>query len=66
MYTATVFLFLSMPLILGSLPSFIIMLAYVPIIAKRIRNEEAVLEAELKGYAEYKNKVRYRLIPLIW
>ena len=66
MYTATVFLFLSMPLILGSLPSFIIMLAYVPIIAKRIRNEEAVLEAELKGYAEYKNKVRYRLIPFIW
>ena len=66
MYTATVFLFLSMPLILGSLPSFIIMLAYIPIIAKRIRNEEAVLEAELKGYAEYKNKVKYRLIPFIW
>ncbi len=66
MYTATVFLFLSMPLILGSLASFIIMLAYVPIIAKRIRNEEAVLETELKGYAEYKNKVRYKLIPFIW
>lgn len=66
MYTATIFLFLSMPLILGSLPSFIIMLAYIPIIAKRIRNEEAVLEAELKGYAEYKKKVKYRLIPLIW
>lgn len=66
MYTATVFLFLSMPLILGSLPSFIIMLAYIPIIVKRIRNEETVLEAELKGYAEYKNKVRYRLIPFIW
>lgn len=66
MYTATVFLFLSMPLILGSLPSFIIMLAYIPIIAKRIGNEEAVLEAELKGYAEYKKKVKYRLIPFIW
>ena len=66
MYSATVFLFLSMPLILGSLPSFIIMLAYIPIIAKRIRNEEAVLEAELKGYFEYKKKVKYRLIPFIW
>lgn len=66
MYSATVFLFLSMTLILGSLPSFIIMLAYIPIIAKRIKNEEAVLEAELKGYAEYKNKVKYRLIPFIW
>ena len=66
MYSATVFLFLSMPLILGSLPSFIIMLAYIPIIAKRIRNEEAVLEAELKGYTEYKKKVKYRLIPLVW
>ena len=66
MYSATVFLFLSMPLILGSLPSFIIMLAYIPIIVKRIRNEEAVLETELKGYSEYKKKVKYRLIPLIW
>lgn len=66
MYFATVFLFLSMPLILGSLPSFIIMLAYIPIIAKRIRNEEEVLEKELKGYAEYKQKVKYRLIPFIW
>ncbi|MBE6027240.1 MAG: isoprenylcysteine carboxylmethyltransferase family protein [Clostridiales bacterium] len=66
MYSATLFLFLSMPLILGSLPSFIIMLAYIPIIAKRIGNEETVLEAELKGYAEYRKKVKYRLIPLIW
>ena len=66
MYTATVFLFLSMPLILGSLPSFIIMLVYIPIIVKRIGNEETVLEAELKGYAEYRKKVKYRLIPLIW
>lgn len=66
MYFATVFLFLSMPLILGSWPSLIIMLAYIPIIAKRIRNEEAVLETELTGYAEYKQKVKYRLIPYIW
>ncbi|MBQ6438802.1 MAG: isoprenylcysteine carboxylmethyltransferase family protein [Mogibacterium sp.] len=66
MYSATVLLFLSMPLVLGSLLSFIIMLAYIPIIVKRIRNEEQVLETELKGYTEYKGKVRYRLIPFVW
>ena len=66
MYTATVLLFLSMPLVLNSLISFIIMLAYIPIIVKRIRNEEDVLETELKGYKEYKQKVKYRLIPFIW
>ena len=66
MYSATVLLFLSMPLILDSLPSFVIMLAYIPIITKRIRNEEAVLEAELQGYSEYKKKVRCRLIPFVW
>ena len=66
MYTATVLLFLSMPLVLNSLISFIIMLAYIPIIVKRIRNEEEVLEQELKGYREYKQKVKYRLIPFIW
>ena len=66
MYMSTVFLFLSMPLVLGSLISFVIMLAYVPIIAKRIRNEEKVLEEGLKGYREYKNKVRYKVIPFIW
>ncbi len=66
MYTATVLLFLSMPLVLNSLISFIIMLVYIPIIVKRIKNEEEVLETELKGYKEYKQKVRYRLIPFIW
>ena len=66
MYMSTVFLFLSMPLVLGSLLSFVIMLAYIPIIAKRIRNEEKVLEEGLKGYREYKNKVRYKVIPFIW
>ncbi len=66
MYTATVLLFLSMPLVLNSLISFIIMLVYIPIIVKRIKNEEAVLEQELKGYKEYKQKVKYRLIPFIW
>ncbi len=66
MYTASVFLFLSMPLILNSLISFLIMLVYIPLIVKRIRNEEEVLEKELKGYREYKEKIRYRLIPYIW
>ncbi|MBQ2583298.1 MAG: isoprenylcysteine carboxylmethyltransferase family protein, partial [Erysipelotrichaceae bacterium] len=66
MYFATVFLFLSMPLILGSPISFVIMLGYIPIIVKRIRNEEEVLAKELKGYEEYRKKVRYRLIPFIW
>ena len=66
MYTATVLLFLAMPLVLGSWPSFIIMLVYIPIIVKRIKNEEQVLEEELKGYKEYKKKVKYRLIPYVW
>jgi protein-S-isoprenylcysteine O-methyltransferase Ste14 len=59
-------MFLAMPLVLGSWPSFIIMLVYIPIIVKRIKNEEQVLEEELKGYREYKEKVKYRLIPYIW
>ena len=66
MYSATVLLFLSMPLVLGSPVSFLIMLVYIPIIAKRIGNEEKVLEEELKGYREYKKKVKYRIIPFIW
>ena len=66
MYTSTIFLFLSMPLILGSLLSFVIFLAYPFIIAKRIKNEEKVLEEELEGYKEYKKKVKYKLIPFIW
>ena len=66
MYSATLLLFLAMPLILGSLHSFVIFLAYPFIIAKRIRNEEMVLENELKGYKEYNEKVKYRLIPFVW
>ena len=66
MYSATLIMFLSIPLILGSLISFFIMLAYIPIIAIRINNEERVLEKGLKGYKEYKQKVRYKLIPFIW
>lgn len=66
MYMSTLLLFLSMPLVLGSVLSFAIMLAYIPIIVKRIRNEEKVLESGLEGYAEYKRRVRYKVIPLVW
>ena len=66
MYAITVVLFLSIPLILGSIISFGIFMIYPFIIAKRIKNEEEVLEKELVGYCEYKKKVRYRLIPFIW
>ena len=66
MYSATVVLFLSMGLVLGSPISFVILLFYLPIIAKRIRNEEEVLTRGLEGYREYKEKVKYKLIPFIW
>lgn len=66
MYTSTLFLFLAMPLVLGSPISFVILLAYLPIIVKRIRNEEQVLEEGLDGYTAYKQRVRYRLIPYVW
>lgn len=66
MYSVTLLLFLSMPLVLGSVYSFVIFLVYPFIIAKRIKNEEELLERELKGYKEYKQKVKYRLIPFIW
>ncbi len=66
MYMATLFLFLAMPLVLGSLLSFVIMLSYIPIIIKRIFNEERVLEKSLSGYKEYMNRVKHRLIPFIW
>ena len=66
MYAVTLLLFLSMPLVLGSVISFVIFLAYPLLIAKRIKNEEQVLEAGLPGYKEYKQKVKYRMIPFIW
>ncbi len=66
MYMTTLLLFLAMPLVLGSPLSFIIMLAYIPIIARRIRNEEQVLEEGLAGYREYKERVRYKVIPFVW
>lgn len=66
MYGATLLLFLSMPLILGSLPSLLVMLAYPILIVRRIRNEEEVLLRELSGYDTYMKKVRWRLVPGVW
>ena len=66
MYAVTILLFLTMPLILGSVVSFMIFLVYPIIISKRIKNEEKMLEKELLGYTEYKKKVKYKVIPFIW
>jgi protein-S-isoprenylcysteine O-methyltransferase Ste14 len=66
MYSATLFLFISMGFVLGSVFSVAILLFYLPIIALRMKNEEEVLEKELDGYAEYKKRVKYRVIPFIW
>lgn len=66
MYMSTILLFLSMPLVLGSVISFVIMLIYIPIIAKRISNEEQVLEEGLAGYSDYKKQVKYKVIPYVW
>ncbi len=66
MYAATLVLFLSMPLVLASPWSFVVMLFYIPVIAKRIRNEEMVLEQGLEGYREYKQRVKYKVIPFVW
>lgn len=66
MYTATILLFLTIPLILGSIYSFAVLLIYPVIIYFRIKNEEKILEKELDGYSEYKLKVKYRILPFIW
>ena len=66
MYMVTTILFLSMPLVLASPISFVIMLGYIPVIVKRIKNEEVVLEEGLEGYKDYKKRVKYRMIPCIW
>lgn len=66
MYGATVLMFLSMPLVLGSVYAFLIFLPYPFLLALRIRDEEALLEKELAGYGEYKKRVKYRMIPFIW
>lgn len=66
MYSATIFLFLTIPLVLGSLFSFFIFLIYPILITKRIKNEEHVLEEGLEGYSDYKKRIKYRLIPFVW
>ena len=66
MYAVTLLLFLAMPLVLGSPLSFAVMLCYIPLIVRRIRNEEQVLTQSLPGYAAYREKVRFRLIPGLW
>ena len=66
MYMATTVLFLAMLLVLASPFSFLIMLLYIPLIARRIKNEEKVLEEGLDGYREYKQKVKHKVIPYIW
>ncbi len=66
MYTAVLLLYCAMPLILGSGTAFLVSLLFVPVLAARIRNEEALLDAELDGYREYKQKVRWRLVPYLW
>ena len=66
MYTATIILFLSMPIILGSVYAFLVFLLYPFIIVVRLKDEEELLQKELDGYREYMQRVRYRLIPFIW
>ena len=66
MYSATILLFLAMPLVLGSLVAFVVFLIYPVLIVLRIKDEEKLLEKELEGYTDYKKKVKYRLIPFIW
>ena len=66
MYAATVWLFLSIPVVLGSWWALLCFLPYVPLIAVRVINEERFLERELDGYTEYKKRVKYRLLPFVW
>lgn len=66
MYAVTLWLFLAIPVVLGSLWAVLCFLPYLPLIIVRILDEEKLLSAELEGYTEYKKKVKYRLIPLIW
>ena len=66
MYTATIAMFLAMPLVMGSWWAFLVMVPYVIAIVTRIKDEEILLTKELEGYLEYKEKVRWKLIPYIW
>ena len=66
MYSATLFLFISMGFVLASPISVAILLLYIPIIAKRMKNEEKILEEGLEGYTDYKKRVKYKVIPFVW
>ena len=66
MYTATILMFLAMPLVMGSWWAFLVMIPYVIAIVTRIKDEETLLTKELEGYQEYKEIVRWKLIPHIW
>lgn len=66
MYMAFTLLLLSMPVVLGSVCAFIVFLPFPLVLVKRIKNEEEILEKGLEGYVEYKQKVKYRMIPFIW
>ena len=66
MYAVTIWLFLAIPVLLGSLYALLCFLPYIPVIVVRILNEEKLLSTELDGYEEYKKRVKYRLLPLIW
>lgn len=66
MYAATILLFCAMPLVLGSWISFALMLLYPAILVRRIQSEEKILLEGLEGYADYRQRVRYRLIPFLW
>ncbi len=66
MYAVTVWMFLSIPVVLGSFWALLCFVPYIGIIVMRIRGEEALLEKELSGYADYKTRVKYRLVPFVW
>ena len=66
MYAVTIWLFLAIPIVLGSIWSLCCFLPYIAVIAVRIRNEEKILEAGLEGYSEYKKQVKYRILPFVW
>ena len=66
MYAVTIWLFLAIPIVLGSWWALLCMVPYPFLIAIRILNEEKILENNLSGYKEYKAKVKYRLVPFIW
>jgi protein-S-isoprenylcysteine O-methyltransferase Ste14 len=66
MYAVTIWLFLSIPLVLGSWWSLLCFIPHPILFAVRIKNEEKILEEGLPGYTEYKQKVRWKILPFVW